>query len=286
MEVPRDEQVPQGVHDRISASLPDVPALLLRAERLWGGLLPPSSGNVAIACVCLQDSLAVFQNACMALYYARWEWHRLSGHEVPGYPENGRHHLAAFVTRQRFDHAANCLYAGMNHLAGAMWHFHEGEEGPLGSDYKSAEQIRKHWVKVGSAPESQPILDAALTDKDWDAVAGYRAKWSHREYPIVEGEYRDRREVVWKDETEPPPPNVLLTHKAGGKVAYVTAGVGNHQYRLPDLMDAGTGALRAAVTASRAFIALVEQHARDALAGQPEKARWIRMLTGWDITGP
>src|SRR5438128_719385 len=135
-----------------------------------------------------------------------------------------------------------------------MWHFHEGVAGPLGSGYKSADQICRLWQDRGATHPSLPILRAALSDANWVAVKGYRDRWNHREYPLIEGEFRSRREVVWKEESDPPPPNVILTHKLAGKVAYVAAGCGNHQYRMPELMDAGTAALRAALVAVEAFL--------------------------------
>jgi hypothetical protein len=160
-----------------------------------------SERNASTACRTRGELL---QDAASAVFDARCEWHRLKGHEIPGQPNKGRHLLAVHASRTGFDHAANCLYAGLNHLAGAMWHFHDGAEGPLGGDYRSADQIRKHWEKQGATHASLAILQAALSDADWAVVAGYRSKWNHREYPLIEGELRNRREVVWKDQGDPP----------------------------------------------------------------------------------
>jgi hypothetical protein len=97
---------------------------------------------------------------------------------------------------------------------------------------------------------------------------GYRSKWNHRELPLIEGELRNRREVVWKDQGYPPPACYLMAHVRPdiGKVAYVRTGLGNYEYRLPDLLDAATEGLRAAVVASQAFLIFVYQHFKDAMA--------------------
>jgi hypothetical protein len=139
----------------------------------------------------------------------------------------------------------------------------------LGSDYKSAEQIRKHWEKVGAIHLCLPILQGALNDPHWVTVMGYRSKWNHRELPLIEGEVRNRRQVVWKDQAEPPPPCYLMAHfhNDKGKVAYVGAGIGQHEYRMPDLLEAATAGLRTAVAASEAFLALVQNHFVAEMAG-------------------
>jgi len=262
------ENVPQEVSEQILKSLPDARGLHRKVYDLWGELLPPLSGHVAIACVCLQNSAELFQDAGWGVYHARCEWHRLKDRKVPGLPNDGRYLFAVSEARHYFDHAANCLYAGMNHLAGAMWHFHEGAEGPLGSGYKSADQIRQLWEKAGAGPSSLPILQGVLTNAAWGTVMGYRSKWNHREYPLIEGEFRNRREAVWKDQSDPGPSHYIMSHVDGdaGKVAYIRSGLGNHEYGMPDLMDAATESLRAAVAAGESFHALVQQHFADAIA--------------------
>jgi hypothetical protein len=263
------ENVPPEIREQVLGSLPDVQSLHRKVYEMSGEMLPPSSGHVAIACVCLQNAVELFQDAAWGTYNARCEWHKFKDHKVPDYPDEGRHLFAVKAARHYFDYVANCLFAGMNHLGGAMWHFHEGAEGPLGSDYKSADQIRQLWEKATPGPASLPILQSVLMSPSWVAVAGYRHRWNHREYPLIEGELRNRREVVWKDQAAPEPLHYLMAHidPGAGKVAYVRSGLGNHEYRMPDLMEAATEGLRLAVGAAEAFLALVQQHFVEAMAG-------------------
>ena len=262
------ETVPSEVSEQIENSLPDVLPVWRKAINLLGELLPPSSAHVAIACVCLQNGLELFKYARKAIFTAKCEWYRFKDEKVSGQPNEGRFMYAVHFARPHFDHAANCLYAGMNHLAGAMWHFHEGPEGPLGSKYDPADKIRKYWKKERPDAACLPILQNVNNDLNWKTIIDYRNKWTHRELPVIEGEARNRRETVWKAGDAPPPAFYLMAHTdcESGRVAYLGSGYGDHEFRMPELMDAAAEALRVAMLAADSFLTLVNQHFVESLA--------------------
>lgn len=254
-------EIPPDVDQQIIASLPDVTITVKRLYDLPGALLPHSEAHVGITSTCLENVAELLQFTRKALYLAKCEWHTHKDRRVEGYPEQTNHLHAVHFSRFYFDHAANCLYATLNHLAAAMWHFHEKEDRPLGDKYKFPDRVCIRWCTKTPTPSSLTLLKSVLDAKSWIMVKGYRDRWTHREVPVIAGEVRRRRRTLWRKIGEAPPPSFLMAHvgESIGEVAYVCYGIGDHEFEMPVLMDAAVESFRLLITASEDFLLSVRQ---------------------------
>lgn len=214
-----------------------------------------NSGDcLAMTWVCLQDLALMIQTSTIALRDATLDFHDLKKQDKKEAVVD-----AVSMSRFSFDYAALCMSAGSNHLASAMWHYHEGVESPLGRDYKSARQARSKWKEAKSRHESFSILDRLLDSPAWEVISSYRDSWSHRGIPVIGGEFRYARREIWQDESEPPPAKYFMATKRGdGKVSYDTGNL-KPDYQMVELLVAGTNSLHLLNSCSDEFLVLFDK---------------------------
>lgn len=264
---------------------------LIRYERA-GALLPPEDEPVALATICINDLAHVLQTACRALHDATHNWTLFEQRGEIASPDG----LAAAVhwTRYHVDHAAVALSAASNHLASAMWHVEENEARPLGGKYKSARQALDAWGRRAEAarPRSHGILSTLLDAADWSTVSTYRDDWTHRSLPVIRGEFRTRRRVIWQQPGEPAPgPHFMTVTAADGRVAYHTQS-DDTPYALPGLIDTERSALGLLIKATYAFVPTLAERFTSRGIELNERGARVRMVAAApdnsspDDTGP
>ena len=243
------------VEAEVISSLPDIDALYrtVSKRRLVYNMPLHSGDHMALAWVCLNDLAEMVQIATVALREAKLDWHWV----LANYENNL--FQAVNAARYSFDYAALLMSAASNHLASAMWHFHEEEKTPLGKRYKSAAQVVNAWKERPSKPASLALLKDLLEFPDWKAISEYRDEWVHRGMPVIRGELKYARREIWRDADALAPNHYALkVSRPDGKVTYDTLNlVPDHD--MQDLFDAATAALFKLNDMSVKFLDLFDQ---------------------------
>lgn len=218
--------------------------------------LGPADEAVALATICITDLAYVLQTAEKGLYQAQYYW---ALHEAAGHLNSKKGRQRAIVeSRHHFDFGLIALCAASNHLASAMWHFHESVPEPLGKKYKSAAQARDAWRSKAAPHESLGILSRLLDHPDWKIVNEYRDNWIHRGLPILNGENRIGRRRVWQQPGAPAPPAYFATSTASdGRVMYLVQG-DESTFEVPSLLPHARSAQDELYRATREFLVLLD----------------------------
>ena len=108
----------------IISSLPDLNYFIgeVRKRTMYYLWVPEGKEHLALSWVCLIDASELIQTAIAALKNAKRDWISADNH----YEEDeNKLVLSVSDTRYNFDYAVLLMTASSNHLAAAMWHFHE-----------------------------------------------------------------------------------------------------------------------------------------------------------------
>jgi hypothetical protein len=142
--------------------------------------------TVAIASVCLEDSVSVLAQACYAVEEALA--HRLWYREKARPPDEM---AAVFYSRFYIDDAALRLYAAGEHLAAAIIAMLEIDSAQLES-YRGKKVSQQAAVAKFLSDErlDHPLTAAVqkLNSKEWRKTIDYRNKWVHDQPPLVKGQ--------------------------------------------------------------------------------------------------
>ena len=236
----KSKSISPEIEAQIASSLPDT-NYLANEVRKRGGFyffVPEGAEHIALVWVCLADASSLIQTAIPALLDAKRDW--ISAFEY--YDEN-QLQMAVSNARYSFDYAILVLSAASNHLAAAMWHFHNEIADPM-DRYDAAWGVYNKWKNKSDAPVSFSILEGLLQDEDWKKILEYRHKWVHRGLPVIKGEFRLARRSIWQDADAPEPSSYFMKRtRPDGKVSYDSINL-TPEYEMENLLDTATGALR------------------------------------------
>lgn len=244
----------EGAGDLLTG-LPDINSFRRKINQRGLVYHPMSTAgdHMAMTWVCLQDLAMMIQTAIVMLRKAILDFENLI-------KEDRDHALLVAVseTRSSFDYSALCMSAAANHLASAMWHFHEKAEEPLGEYYKTAGQVRQEWAKANKTYASLEILCSLFDETAWETLSQYRHSWSHRGIPVIGGEFRYARRELWQDENEPPPSTqYMAARRADRKIRYDSGNM-KPDFQMKELLDIGRKSLARLHECAEEFLTLFD----------------------------
>lgn len=249
----KDEELAPEIRKEVEDSLPELNRLRRQVSERRGAVTFPflSGDHVGMAWICLSDATHLIEDSIIALRESNLDWRW-----ALGYYEENTLLMAVGEARYSFDYAANLMVSASNHLAAAMWHFHETEGEPL-DRYDAMSAVVRKWTNRSDAPESLSILNHLAASKSWNTMLEYRHKWVHRGLPVIRGEFRHAKRALWTDDASSASDSMFRIVRPDGMISHPGLTMAP-EYEMTDLLSKGALAIHDFYEAAGKFIKLLD----------------------------